>query len=66
METIRIDGKRYHTITQTACITGISREALYRRIKRKRLEALKIGRYFFIETKIVKQLSIEKLKGDLR
>lgn len=66
METFKIGRKHYYTVRQTVALTGIKRATLYKRIKRGKLDALKIGGYLFLPVETVKALEIERLKEDMR
>ena len=66
METFNIGKRRYYSIRQTEALTGMKRAALYKRIARGKLDALKIGRFLFVDVKTVKALEIERLKGEMK
>ncbi len=46
-----MDKERYYTIPQLAHILGISRIAVYKRVKKGQLKAIKIGRVYAIPKK---------------
>ncbi|MFH1288746.1 MAG: helix-turn-helix domain-containing protein [bacterium] len=57
-----MEEKPYFSIAEVAKILGLSRTAIYNKVKKGQIEAIRIGRSFAIADKIIKKL-IKSIKG---
>ncbi len=54
--------KPYFSIAEVAKILGLSRTAVYNKVKKRRIKAIRVGRSFAISDKTIKKL-IKSIKG---
>jgi len=54
--------KKYLTIPEAARVVGISRIAVYKRVKKGKIKALRIGRNYAIPKEAVKEILANSLK----
>ncbi|MCK4809907.1 MAG: helix-turn-helix domain-containing protein [Candidatus Omnitrophica bacterium] len=57
-----MEGKAYFSIAEVAQILGLSRTAVYNKVKKRQIEAIRIGRSFAISDETIKKL-IKSIKG---
>jgi len=57
-----MEEKPYFSIAEVAKILGLSRTAIYNKVKKGQIEAIRVGRSFAISDKTIKKL-IKSIKG---
>ncbi len=57
-----MEKKKYYSIPEIAKMTGLSRQAIYKRVKTGKIKAVKIGRSYAISEDFVKE-NIADIRG---